>query len=244
MHLKCNKAEESDAWTEALKALVDVYSNKVLVDFDINRQYKDKVDIRISNMIMAELETNNKKYILPAMECKRFLEDKGILSYINDFPAGFMENRVHYGKIKRTSCSQVAQDIQAIGSTLAATANGGAGAKEEKPINLGSNVVLPSSMFWDDMCAVVITSKSYDDEKPDQELLDGAKLPAWMKVDTLYLFKWEKNGDASTFIKEYEAKDFLMVEPMSGEGMKSKYNLRIEMRDYIEFIGTQFAIEI
>jgi hypothetical protein len=65
-----------------------------------------------------------------------------------------------------------------------------------------------------------------------------------MKTDTLYLFKWTKSGDTSSFIKEYEAKDFLMIEPMNPDGLKSKYNLRIEMRDSIEFIGTNFAVEI
>jgi hypothetical protein len=65
-----------------------------------------------------------------------------------------------------------------------------------------------------------------------------------MKVDTLYLFKWDKKGDTSNFIKEYEAKDFLMIEPMAPDGMKTKYNIRIEMRDIVEFIGTQFCIEI
>jgi hypothetical protein len=99
-------------------------------------------------------------------------------------------------------------------------------------------------MFWDDMYAVVISSKSFDDEKPDQHLLSQEKLPAWMKIDTLYLFKWEEEGDKSEFIKEYEAKDFLLIEPMPVEGMKGKYNFRIEMRDVIEFIGTEFAIEI
>jgi len=71
-----------------------------------------------------------------------------------------------------------------------------------------------------------------------------SKLPAWMKTDTLYLFKWTKVGDTSSCIKEYEAKDFLMVEPMNPDGLKSKYNLRIEMRDSVEFIGTIFAVEI
>lgn len=57
MHLKCNKDKDADVWSEALTALLNVYSNKKLVDFDINRQYKDRVDIRISNMIMSELES-------------------------------------------------------------------------------------------------------------------------------------------------------------------------------------------
>ena len=28
MHLKCDSVSDSDSWTEALKAIVDVYSNK------------------------------------------------------------------------------------------------------------------------------------------------------------------------------------------------------------------------
>jgi hypothetical protein len=99
-------------------------------------------------------------------------------------------------------------------------------------------------MFWDDMYAIIICSKSFDETKPDMELLEQSKLPAWMKIDTLYLFKWEQEGDTTEFIKEYEAKDFLMVEPMPEDGMKGNYNFRIEMRDVIEFIGVDLGIQI
>ena len=63
IHLKCDDTADANAWVESLKALVDVYQNKTLVDFDISRQYKDKIDIRISNMIMAELESKCKLII-------------------------------------------------------------------------------------------------------------------------------------------------------------------------------------
>lgn len=71
MHLKCNKDKDADVWTEALTALLDVYSNKKLVDFDINRQYKDRVDIRVSNMIMAELESKFSTKTLIASELQK-----------------------------------------------------------------------------------------------------------------------------------------------------------------------------
>lgn len=63
MHLKCDDTADAEAWTASLKALVDVYSGKKLVDFDINRKYKDKVDLRVCNMIMSELESK----ILPIL---------------------------------------------------------------------------------------------------------------------------------------------------------------------------------
>jgi hypothetical protein len=89
IHLKCDDQEDANAWTESLKALVEVYSTKKLVDFDISRKYKDKVDIRVSNMIMSELEGNNLKHIKPMIECSKFLEDKGIKSYLDELPEGY-----------------------------------------------------------------------------------------------------------------------------------------------------------
>ena len=42
---------------QALNSLKKVYSDKELVDFDIERKYKDKVDVRVVNMIMEEIES-------------------------------------------------------------------------------------------------------------------------------------------------------------------------------------------
>ena len=64
MHLKCDKEEDSKEWVEALTALMNVYKNKDFGDFDTNRQYKDKVDIRIINLIMQEIEGINIVYSL------------------------------------------------------------------------------------------------------------------------------------------------------------------------------------
>lgn len=177
---------------------------------------------------------NFKKHVMASIECDQFLEDKGIISYISELQ-NFRTNRFVYGKIKRTTAQQIEQEFLV----------GDDGQQLNVPtISVGSKVVLPESMFWDDLYAFIATSKSFDDDNPDQELTDMSKLPAWMKTDTLYLFKWARAGDTSAFIKEYEAKDFLMVEPMNPDGLKAKYNLRIEMRDSIEFIGTNFAVEI
>jgi len=35
-------------------------------------------------------------------------------------------------------------------------------------IAIGNKVILPESMFWDDLYAFVATSKSFDDNNPDQ----------------------------------------------------------------------------
>lgn len=171
---------------------------------------------------------------MPIIHNEQFLIDKGVKSYIDDLPDAFKENRLCYGKIKRTTGEQIEHEFVVAED----------GKENQLPtINVGNKIVMPSSLFWDDMYGILLCSKSFDDEKPDQELLKQAKLPPWMKIDTLYLFKWEKEGDTTKFIKEYEAKDFLMVEPMPLDGMKGKYNFRIEMRDVIEFVGVEFAIE-
>lgn len=57
MHLKCDNQKDANNWVKSLKMLLSVYKDKKLVDFDIDRKYKDKVDIRVSNMIMKEIES-------------------------------------------------------------------------------------------------------------------------------------------------------------------------------------------
>jgi hypothetical protein len=57
IHLKTDSQQETDKWVQALRPLIEIYSGKQLVDFDINRQYKDKVDSRIANIIMEEIES-------------------------------------------------------------------------------------------------------------------------------------------------------------------------------------------
>ena len=41
---------------------------------------------------------------------------------------------------------------------------------------------------------------------PDDKLVKENKLPAWLKLDTLYLFKHEIDGDNSKFVKEISAR--------------------------------------
>lgn len=97
------------------------------------------------------------------IECEKFLEDKGIKSYIDEWQEGFKDNRLCYGKIKRTTGQQVEQEFL--------VGEDGKPNEDIPVINIGSKIVLPSSMFWDDMYAVVVCSKSFDDDKPDQDLL-------------------------------------------------------------------------
>lgn len=100
---------------------------------------------------------NFKKHVTASIECEGFLEDKGILSYINDLKE-LRSNRFMYGKIKRTTGQQIEQDFLtgADGKSLGVST-----------INVGDKIILPESMFWDDMCAFIATSKSFDDDNPD-----------------------------------------------------------------------------
>lgn len=59
MHLKCDDQKEADAWVEAINNLLQVFKGKKLVNFDIDRKYKDKLDVRVQNLIMKELECKN-----------------------------------------------------------------------------------------------------------------------------------------------------------------------------------------
>lgn len=56
--LKHDNEEETAKWMKALTRITSIYKGKNLFDFEVDRKYKDKVDIRILNMIMEELESN------------------------------------------------------------------------------------------------------------------------------------------------------------------------------------------
>lgn len=137
---------------------------------------------------------NNWNSIKGYFNLDRFLEDKGIKSYYDDLPAKVKKSRVYFGRFKRNSGQQLDTDVldgQDLGMSM---------------ISMGSSVVLPTSMFWDDLVGVVFTTKSFDEELPDEDMLSESKLPPSIKLDTFYLFKWEDHGDTSPAIQEYNAK--------------------------------------
>lgn len=196
MHLKCDNQKDADNWVKALQMLQNVYKDKKLVDFDINRKYKDKLDVRVSNMIMKEIEQNNWERIKGNFNYDRFLEDKGIKSYYDDFSDEMKRNRVYFGKFKRNSGEKLDPDLvgdEGIDLSL---------------ISMGNSVVLPKNIFWDTLYGIIFTSKSFRDEIPDEEFLRESKLPPSIKIDTLYLFKYEGPGDTSQAIFEYSGKFF------------------------------------
>jgi hypothetical protein len=124
---------------------------------------------------------------------QNFLKVKGIQSYLEDLPPEFLKNRVCVGKFKRSPAQQIESDL--------------VGGDSDMPvINVGSKIVLPSSIFWDELYGIIITSKSYDEKLPDEEILNESKLPAWMKMDTFYFFKFEEEDDETKPIQEYSAK--------------------------------------
>jgi hypothetical protein len=57
VHLKHDKPEEASKWVVVFQNLIKVYKGKTLLDFEIDRKWKDEVDVRVINMIMEELES-------------------------------------------------------------------------------------------------------------------------------------------------------------------------------------------
>ena len=68
-------------------------------------------------------------------------------------------------------------------------------------------------------------------------MISESEVPPWFELDTLYLFKSEGPNDESEFRKKYTAKEFLMAEPVQDSNFKGKYNVILELKTKVYFLG-------
>ena len=94
---------------------------------------------------------------------------------------------------------------------------------------------------WQKIFMICINQKSYDDENIDDQLLAETELPAWMEMDTLYFFKYDKKGDKTEYLKKITGRQMLMVELVNDSSLKGNFNIHIELKQKMYFFGFKFA---
>lgn len=61
IHLKCDKKEEKDRWVQSINALIEIYYDKKIFDWEDDRKsVRDKIDVRVLAIIMDEQESSRK----------------------------------------------------------------------------------------------------------------------------------------------------------------------------------------
>ena len=194
LHLKCDKVEDMKNWVDCLNSLKQIYDGKKLVDFDINRKYKDQIDVRVMNLIMEEHEKNYMDKISPKLNFNKPLTAKGIKSYYDSLSPGFRKNRVMMGFVKKT-----------VGKQVSNNSNDDNNENNADMINLGNKFVLPETLtFWDDNFCILFSSKAIpssfeegENLNMDFELLQKEKIPNYLELDTLYFFNYSGKSDDS-----------------------------------------------
>lgn len=184
LHLKCDKVQDMESWVDCLNSLKSIYEGKKLVDFDINRKYKDQIDVRVMNMIMEEHEKTYYDKIRQRFNYEKILTQKGLKQYIDQLQPTFRKNRVMMGFVKKATGKQIQSSVME-------------GKNDDTAIDLGSAFVLPDTLtFWDGMFCILFSSKaipqSFNEEDnldSDFELLSSSMLPPNFELDTLYFFK-------------------------------------------------------
>jgi hypothetical protein len=71
--------------------------------------------------------------------------------------------------------------------------------------------------------------------------LSETELPAWMELDTLYFFKYNKKGDKSEYFKKITGRQMLMVELVNDTNLKGNFNINIELKQKTYFFGFKYA---
>ena len=164
------------------------------------------------------------------MNRSQFLADKKIRNYLDSLPEKLRSTRVVMGWLKKTTGQAHDEEM---------TKN-----NTGEVIKAGMKSFLPTnSMFWKKGFGILVCSKSFEENQPDEELLDSDQLPDWMDVDTFYYFDYQKQGDDKSFKSKILGNQILMVEPISDPKLKGKYNFTLEIKEKIYVFGTEFALE-
>jgi hypothetical protein len=96
---------------------------------------------------------------------------------------------------------------------------------------------------WAPIFGIMVTSKSQLEEEQDDQLLSVSDIPPWMDMDTLYVFKHSGPGDSTDFIYKVEGRQMLMIEYSNDPRLKGEFNIVIESKELIYYLGTKFATE-
>lgn len=62
-----------------------------------------------------------------------------------------------------------------------------------------------------------------------------------MELDTIYLFKHDRPGDTSDSISKVSGRQMHMIEFSNDPSLKGNFNVAIEMKDQMYFLGFKYA---
>ena len=124
----------------------------------------------------------------------------------------------------------------------------GDGAKSEGLLSVGGlrNILPTNLMSWKEEFFILVTSKAFSalGEPVDEEMLTESEMPPWLDLDTLYMFKSEKEDDPSEFRKKIAGREMLLIEPVQDSSFKGKYNFAIELKQKVYFVGVEFCKDL
>ena len=155
LHLKAPSPDEAKKWCTTLKRVSQLFAGKFFVDTEPLRKWKDKVELRVLNMIMEDVEREHFALILEDFDFKHPLEAKGLASFYNSFKENTRRTRFMMSMATHSStkhADQLQQDEELVkGITKTAT----------NMFKLGVNFVIPFDILWNKVYMVMATSKSY-----------------------------------------------------------------------------------
>ena len=101
-------------------------------------------------------------------------------------------------------------------------------------------------MSWKSYFAIIVSSKAFSTagEKVDHDIIKEADMPHWMDLDTLYLFTVDGDKDESEFSSKISGSQFSVIEPISEDNLKSKYNFIVETKDKFAFYSIKYCKEL
>ncbi len=248
VNLKHDDFKVAERWVECLQKVINIYKGKSMLDFEVDRKWKDKVDIRVTYMIMEELERESFTKIKQSFVFDKQLTAKGLFSSIQQLSEAMKKSRFMFGMTKHstTKPQEHEKGDQDFGEQVANRISNVASIGKNM-FSAGLNFILPNNLFFDNLFYVLCTSKSYlDDSHTDKQLLKSSEIPHWMEMDTIYFFKYDDEQDKSEFIEKVQCKDVKVIEPVdTSEGnIKSRYCYRFELQDKVHIMCHDHAIEV
>ena len=124
----------------------------------------------------------------------------------------------------------------------------GDSAKSEGLLSVGGlrNILPTNLMSWKEEFFIVVTSKAFSalGEPVDEEMISESEVPPWLDLDTLYMFKSEKEDDPSEFRKKIAGREMLLVESVQDSSFKGKYNFAIELKQKVYFVGVEYCKDL
>ncbi len=256
MHLKIDKKEEKDKWVYSLNELRKFHKKESSEYLDNRKSKTDLLDIHIIHRIMEDQEKTVWAKEKAEMDFSKPLKAKKISHYLDLVSPAVLNKRllvssfkVNSGKaLKNIAGILESDDIPVAAASFASDGDSNKEVEEvmktQVPafIQVGDSKVIPKSfMFWEEHFCIMVSSKSMVHEDYEEDMLDMKELPLWMEADTLYLFEYKNDKDASEFVRKVTGSQMIIIEPFTHPSFQGDYYFMIQTKDDTLFFETKFA---